>query len=170
VAAEKLSPEDDKKGAIGSHHRLIMCYVLRNSAVNANETIKKDSPPGGKISFKFRKYERLTKDKEFLAVFAKGHTEESELFTIKVLRKETREPPPRFGLVVSRKIGDSVERNRLKRLVREVIRLHKHRILRGCDIVIIPKAASINKKYRDVEKDIISLFLAAKIYSTYELG
>jgi len=144
---------------------------VENSAKNKKNLAAPPLSSSRKISFKFRRYERLTKNKEFLAVFAKGYTQESELFTVKVLHRETREAaPPRFGLVVSHKLGDSVKRNRLKRLIREVIRLHKHRILRGCDVVIMPKGASINKKYNEIEKNIISLLLAAKIYSTHELG
>lgn len=45
----------------------------------------------------------------------------------------------RLGLTVSRKIGKSVRRNRVKRLIREYFRLHQHDFRLRADIVVVPK-------------------------------
>jgi len=45
----------------------------------------------------------------------------------------------RLGLAVSKKIGDSVRRNRVKRVLREFFRLHQHSISIPGDIVVVPK-------------------------------
>jgi ribonuclease P protein component len=42
----------------------------------------------------------------------------------------------RLGITVSKRVGNSVRRNRVKRLVREFFRLHKDSFPQGCDIVI----------------------------------
>jgi ribonuclease P protein component len=46
----------------------------------------------------------------------------------------------RFGLIVSRKVGSAVKRNRYKRLLRECFRLHSHEYPAGIDLVLIPRA------------------------------
>lgn len=51
-------------------------------------------------------------------------------------------PHPRLGLVVARKHGGAVRRNRLKRLLREAFRLRQHDLPPGLDLVCSPRAGA----------------------------
>ena len=72
----------------------------------------------------FPKAERLRKRAEFLALSRSGRKVHTRYFII-LVGKESRSVT-RFGVTVSRKVGNAVERNRIKRLLREFYRQHKH--------------------------------------------
>lgn len=64
----------------------------------------------------------------------------------------------RVGIVAGKRIGNAVERNRAKRLLREVLRLNRMRIADGFEIVLIARAACIRNTLWDNALDIIKLF------------
>lgn len=60
---------------------------------------------------------------------------------------------PRIGIIVSKKIGNAVKRNRIKRLIRTFFRLNKHR-LENVDYVFIPKKNINTFNYNDIEREL----------------
>lgn len=65
--------------------------------------------------------------------------------------------PSRLGITVTRKIGNAVTRNRIKRLVREVFRRNRLRLPSGLDLVWVAKQQAAGVEYADVVADFEAL-------------
>jgi ribonuclease P protein component len=62
-----------------------------------------------------------------------------------------------LGITVSKKVGNSVVRHRVTRLVRESYRLHEMKFNSGLNIVVVAKASANSASYWDIEKALIHL-------------
>jgi len=63
----------------------------------------------------------------------------------------------RLGITASRKVGGAVERNRVKRRVREFFRLHRTELQPGSDIVVIVRAGADTLGFKDVERELAAV-------------
>ena len=63
----------------------------------------------------------------------------------------------RLGISVSKKVGNSVVRHRLTRLIRESYRLNESHFSKGFDIVVIARVSAKNATYRDIEQALLKL-------------
>ena len=76
---------------------------------------------------------RLTKRREYLAVYSKGHRTGTYSFTMFGLPGQNG---PRIGITVTKKVGNAVRRNRIKRVFREIYRKNRHLLEANLDLVI----------------------------------
>ena len=67
-------------------------------------------------------------------------------------RKENR-----LGLTVSTKVGCAVVRNRVRRRLREVYRLHEDQVLGGRDVVVVARVRAASSDYHQMEKSFLKL-------------
>ncbi|MGC8744797.1 MAG: ribonuclease P protein component [Verrucomicrobiia bacterium] len=59
----------------------------------------------------------------------------------------------KIGVVTSRRLGSPVVRNRCRRLLREVFRLHQHDLVQPAEIVLVARDSIRDLKFQDVERD-----------------
>jgi ribonuclease P protein component len=86
--------------------------------------------------------ERLRQRTDFLAA-ATGSKAPAAAFVLQT-RKRTDEGPIRFGFTVSKKVGNAVERNRVRRRLREMVRLAGYERMRaGHDYVLVGRRAAL---------------------------
>ena len=86
---------------------------------------------------------RITEKSEYQRVFSQGEKLWGRLFVCYVLVEAETER--RLGLVVSRKVGGSVVRNRVKRHIREFFRLNRHCLTLGLQLVVVARANSASQ-------------------------
>ncbi|OEU75453.1 MAG: ribonuclease P protein component [Desulfuromonadales bacterium C00003068] len=95
--------------------------------------------------YSFPKERHLRKSSDFQLVRQGGKRRHTPNFIVVVLHRSNS--LTRLGLTVSRKVGGAVQRNRVKRLVREFFRNHINRLPVGIDISIIAKKGAAEISY-----------------------
>ena len=111
------------------------------------------------VSEKFPKTDRILKRADFRRVYEEGRKFQARCFTAFVLPGSGERS--RIGITATRKNGNSVERNRARRMVREVFRKNKWLVPRGVDIVINVKRPLVEASYRELEGDFITFLQRA---------
>ncbi len=81
---------------------------------------------------------RLSRSADFDRVFRHGRSHACRELVLYVFPREP-DSPPRLGLSVSRKVGGAVQRNRVKRLLREAFALESSRLPAGSDAVVVAR-------------------------------
>ena len=102
----------------------------------------------------FPKALRLRRRREFVRVQTKGEKHHVRHFLVFVLAgPEGRLPPPRVGVTVTRKVGSAVQRNRIRRWVREAFRRTRTRFAGGLEMVWVAKQTAAAGCYAEVVAD-----------------
>jgi ribonuclease P protein component len=97
--------------------------------------------------------ERLRQRADFLAAAACGTKVPAAAFVLQA-RKRPDEGPVRFGFTVSKKVGNAVERNRVRRRLREIVRLaDPTRMQGGHDYVLVGRRAALRQPFDRMESD-----------------
>ncbi len=106
---------------------------------------------------------RLKKNEDFSLVFKKGKSFADVKLVLYYRRKNPTEPY-RVGFSVGKKLGNAVLRNRIKRLLREVVRLNADHIPDGVDLVLIARPRIIDQHYTEIEKSFIKLMKKSSLW------
>lgn len=99
--------------------------------------------------------ESLKKNKDFQKVYRKGKSYANRYLVMYVLENHMNKK--RLGISVSKKVGNSIVRHRLARLIRESYRLQEDRYRCGIDIVVIARIGAKEKTYKDIDGAMLHL-------------
>lgn len=106
-----------------------------------------DTRPG-----RFTRTTRLLKHADFERVYERGQRHFARHMTVFFLPGESR--GARVGFTVSRVLGGAVERNRIKRRMREAVRRQQHRLDVAADIVVNPKKSVLRVEFQELVQEV----------------
>lgn len=95
------------------------------------------------------------KNKDFQVVYKNGKSHANKYLVMYIYNNESYEN--RLGISVSKKVGNSVVRHRITRLIRESYRQQEDLFQKGWDIVVIARAGAKGKTYQEIESALIHL-------------
>lgn len=108
--------------------------------------------------------ESLKKNKDFQNVYRKGKSYGNRYLVMYILPNDLNRN--RIGISVSKKVGNSVVRHHLTRLIRESYRLQEQKFLCGYDLVVIARTTAKGRTYQEIESALIHL---GKLHNIYEV-
>jgi len=98
----------------------------------------------------------LTKNHEFKRLYNKGKSVASKFVVIYCIRNGKDEN--KLGITVSTKLGGAVQRNRVRRRLKEIYRLNEHTLLKGYNIVLVARLRCRFARWNELEASVMSLF------------
>jgi ribonuclease P protein component len=105
--------------------------------------------------------ESLKSNRDFKNVYVNGKSYANRYLVMYVLENGTNKN--RLGISVSKKVGNSVVRHHLTRLVRESYRLHEEMFNSGLDMVVVLRVSAKDAKYSDIESALIHVSKLHKV-------
>ena len=108
-----------------------------------------------------RKNYRVKSEKDFNAIFKRGQSFDNRKFVVYMLEKEQKHF--RVGISVSKKLGNAVVRNRIKRKIRHVLMQHQKQLVQA-DFVVIARKGVEELDYHQVEQNLLHVLKIAKLY------
>ena len=97
----------------------------------------------------------IKKNSRFRTIYATAKSRADRLLVI--YRAPGEEEYSRIGITVSGKIGHAVVRNRIRRRIREAVRLSEEKFLPGWDIVFVARKPAAQADYRELEESVMKL-------------
>jgi ribonuclease P protein component, eubacterial len=96
-------------------------------------------------------------------VFRSGSSAANRQFVVYWKRKPGQ-PHFRLGVSASKKLGNAVVRNRMRRLVKEIVRLHGGRIAPECDLVVIVRKDATQMEFDELERSLKHVLKKAGVW------
>ncbi len=99
---------------------------------------------------------RLKTRRQYVAVYEKGRRMAST--SLVMFGLPNSQDQCRLGITVTRKVGGAVQRNRIKRVMREIFRHHRTHLAPSLDLVVNPRRAFLDKTSTELEEEFLKTF------------
>lgn len=112
-----------------------------------------------------QKENRLTRREDFNKVYRHGKSSANHQFVVYIMNQPAAVPGDgfRLGISVSKKVGNAVVRNRIRRLVKEIVRLNGDKIAPRTDMILIARKPAAEMEYAEMEKSVLHVLKRAGI-------
>lgn len=166
VSAQQCPPQTDTRFSQTHEHHRRSCRAQTPTGQRP-ETSRRHCPSQASTPVNpappvltFPKEARILARREFLLLQQRGKKRHGQYFL--VITAPGRTERSRLGITTSRRFGKSVDRNRMKRLLREFFRERQRALVPAVDIVIIPKAGAHELSLLQVDAELERLLSLAK--------
>jgi len=110
----------------------------------------------------------LKKNHEFKRLYNKGKSAASQCAIVYIRRNGRAEN--RLGVTVSTKLGGAVQRNRIRRRLKEIYRINEGKLLTGYDVVIVARMRSRFARFDELQSSVLYLFRKLNITGNNSTG
>ncbi len=100
-------------------------------------------------------FNSIKKNSDFQRVYKTGKSYANKILIMYVTESGGGES--RIGISVSKKVGNSVVRHHVTRLIRESFRLNQNRVKKGLDIVVVARASAKESEFKNIESAYLHL-------------
>ncbi|GAA0178228.1 ribonuclease P protein component [Clostridium sediminicola] len=112
-----------------------------------------------------KKEEKIRKNRDFIRVYKRGKSFSNYVLVLYIYKNKQNVDLNRIGISVSKKVGNSVVRSRVKRLISEAYRINKDCLIEGYDLVFIARNSSKEKSFKEIESSVLKLLKKAGLYN-----
>ncbi|MDD3173044.1 MAG: ribonuclease P protein component [Herbinix sp.] len=105
--------------------------------------------------------ETLKNNEDFKEIYHTGRSFANKYLIMYIKKNDLN--TNRLGISVSKKVGNSVVRHRITRLIRESYRLSEDSFLKGLDIIVVARVGARERKYSEIESALLHLMKLHKI-------
>ena len=110
-----------------------------------------------------QKEHRLAKREDFNRVYRRGKSVANMQFVVYVLPQKVQ-GPFRLGVSVSKKLGNAVVRNRLRRMMKEIVRTNQEDFITGVDFVVIARKPVVDMDFEEMKKCLFHALKKATLF------
>jgi len=99
--------------------------------------------------------QKLRKSNEFRHVFSTGNRKIGRY--VNLYKLPLKQDYNRVGIVTKKNIGNAVQRNKVKRILREIWRTRCNQLISGYDIIILARKKIVQARYNEIEAELVKL-------------